>query len=177
MSRLFVFSILYPTFWVGYAKKSSLNTFLFLQKWVPVMCGWWTWLFSLLSLFVTSFCISEENEIYIWNEIAPINESNDGKWLAVFQSSLPNVKQVNASYEHETCKKFHVGLETTVFCFYPTRTPQVLGRSPAPSCGLSSPNRPIVVKESVLWKNMEQSKWTFTQMTNSCFQLCPIKRN
>ena len=83
------------------------------------MCGWWTWLFSLLSLFVTSFCISEENEIYIWNEIASINESNDGKWLAVFQSSLPNVKQVNASYEHETCKKFHVGVETTVFCFYP----------------------------------------------------------
>ena len=30
------------------------------------MCGWWTWLFSLLSSFVTSFCISEENEIYIY---------------------------------------------------------------------------------------------------------------
>ena len=142
------------------------------------MCGWWTWLFSLLSLFVTSFCISEENGIYIWNEIALINESNDGKWLAVFQSSLPNVKQVNASYEHETCKKFHVGLETTVFCFYPTRTPQVLGRSPAPSCGLSSPNRPIVMKESVLLKKHGTKQMEIhANDGNSCFPLCPIKRN
>ena len=43
---------------------------------------WWAWLFSLLGLFVTSLCISEDNEIYVWNKIALINESNDGKWLA-----------------------------------------------------------------------------------------------
>ena len=90
--------------------------------------------------------------------------------MAVFQSSLPNVKQVNASYEHETCKKFHVGLETTVFCFYPTRMPQVLGRSPAPSCGLSSPNRPILMKESVLLKKHGTKQMDIhANDANSCF--------
>ena len=50
---------------------------LILQKWVPVMGGCWTWLFSLFGLFcnVYSFCISEENESDIWNRIALINES------------------------------------------------------------------------------------------------------
>ena len=84
------------------------------------MGRWWTWLFSLLSLFVTSFCMSEENEIYIWNKIALINESNDGKWLAVFQSRLPNVKQVNTRYENETCKKIpeqHQTISDANSCF------------------------------------------------------------
>ena len=62
------------------------------------MGGCWTWLFTLVSLFWNfhSFCISEENESDIWNKIALINESNDGKWLALFQSPSPNVKQVNS---------------------------------------------------------------------------------
>ena len=49
------------------------------------MGGCWTWLFTLVSLFWNfhSFCISEENESDIWNKIALINESNDGKWLPV----------------------------------------------------------------------------------------------
>ena len=34
--------------------------------------------------------------------------------------------------------------------FLPPRMPQVLGRSPAPSSGLSSPNQPIVMEEIVL---------------------------
>ena len=83
----------------------------------------WTWLFSLLSLFCNFYsfciCISEENESDIWNKIALINESNDGKWLAVFQSPLPNIKQVITSYEYEKCEKFHVGFKITVFYFYP----------------------------------------------------------
>ena len=118
----------------------------------------WTWLFSLLSLFCNffSFCIriSEENESDIWNKIALINESNDGKWLAVFQSPLPNIKQVITSYEYEKCEKFHVGFKITVFYFYLPRMPQVLGRSPAASSGPRSPNRPIAYfyEESVLWK-------------------------
>ena len=100
----------------------------------------WTWLFSLLSLFCNfySFCIriSEENESDIRNKIALINESNDGKWLAVFQSPLPNIKLVITSYEYEKCEKFHVGFKITVFYFYPH------------VC------RPIAYcyEESVLWK-------------------------
>ena len=82
----------------------------------------WTWLFSLLSLFCNFYsfciCISEENESDIWNKIALMNESNDGKWLAVFQSPLPNIKQFITSYEYEKCEKFHVGFKITVFCFH-----------------------------------------------------------
>ena len=50
---------------------------LILQKWVSVMGGGWTWLFTLLNLFVTFFrsSFSEENESDIWNKIALINES------------------------------------------------------------------------------------------------------
>ena len=142
------------------------------------------WLFYFMSLYVKS-C-----EAFLWLVrsdiiLGQIGQNpqrkairQNGKWLAVFQSSLPNVKQVNVSYEHETCKKFHVGLETTVFCFYPTRTPQVLGRSPAPSCGLSSPNRPIVMKESVLLKKHGTKQMEIhANDANSCFPLCPVKRN
>ena len=118
----------------------------------------WTWLFSLLSLFRNffSFCIriSEENESDIWNKIALINESNDGKWLAVFQSPLPNIKQVITSYKYEKCKQIPCWLQDYGLLFLPSRMPQVLGRSPAPSSGPRSPNRPIAYfyEESVLWK-------------------------
>ena len=36
----------------------------------------------------------------------------------------------------------------TVFYFYPARVLKVLSRSPAPSSGLSSPNRPIIMKDN-----------------------------
>ena len=37
-----------------------------------------------------------KSESDIWNKVALINESKDGKWLTVFQSPLPGVKQVNS---------------------------------------------------------------------------------
>ena len=109
---------------------------LILQKWVPVMGGCWTWLFSLFGLFcnVYSFCISEENESDIWNI-----------WKMI--GSFP------VTFTERQASQFKI----TVFYFYPARVLKVLSRSPAPSSGLSSPNRPIVVKESVSWKYIKQS--------------------
>ena len=114
----------------------------------------WTWLFSLLSLFCNFYsfclCVSEENESDIWNKIALINESNDGKWLAVFQSPLPNIKQVITSYEYEKCEKFHVGFKITVFYFYPhvCRKFQVDHQLPAVALGAQTDLLPIFMKKA-----------------------------
>ena len=66
------------------------------------MGGWWAWLISLLGLFVTSLCISENNEIYVWNKIALINESNDGKYIVIKLSlssiSVPEDKEKRFDY-------------------------------------------------------------------------------
>ena len=83
------------------------------------MGGCWTWLSTLLSLFWNfySFCISEENESDIWNKIALINESNDGKWLPV---------------SNQLCQALSKSTQDYGLLFLPPRMPQVLSRSPAP---------------------------------------------
>ena len=103
------------------------------------MGGCWTWLFSLLCLFysIYSLCVSEENESDIWNKIALINKSKD-----------ENDRQFS-NHLYQTSSK---STQDYHLLFLPSRMPQVLSRSPAPSSGLRSPNRPIFMKESILWK-------------------------
>ena len=82
---------------------------LILQKWVPVMGGCWTWLFSLFGLFcnVYSFCISEENESDIWNKIALINESTmDNDWQFsshLYRTSSKSIQDYGLLFLPRTC--------------------------------------------------------------------------
>ena len=84
---------------------------LILQKWVPVMGGCWTWLFSLFGLFcnVYSFCISEENESDIWNKIALINEStmeNDWQFSShLYRTSSKSIQDYGLLFLPCTCAK------------------------------------------------------------------------
>ena len=133
------------------------------------MGGCWTWLFSLLCLHYSfySFCVSEENESDVWNNIALINESNDeNDW----------------QFSNNPCQSSSKSAQDYGLLFLPSRMPQVLSRSPAPSSGLSSPNRPIVMKESTLWKYKAFSSCQFcvgisATDPNGCFPPCSMKRN
>ena len=108
-------------------------------------------------------------QLWLFSELEMLKRAHSSHQKTIFNIHLQ---------KHRKRGKFHVGLETTVFCFYPTRMPQVLGRSPAPSCGLSSPNRPIVMKESVLLKKHGTKQMEIpANDANSCFPLRPIKRN
>ena len=116
---------------------------LILQKWVSFMGGGWTWLFTLLNICkFYSFCISEENESDIWNDCTH-------KWI----ERCKTIGSFPVTLTERQASQFKI----TVFYFYPARVLKVLSRSPAPSSGLSSPNRPIIMKESVSWKYIKQS--------------------
>ena len=89
------------------------------------------------------------------NVLPPIRQPDIEKKIYL-RSMKQHQTAMELSLTNETCK----GL-----LFLLPRMPQVLGRSPAPSSGLRSPNRPIVMKESVLWKYMKQS---FQQLSFLC---------
>ena len=128
--------------------------------------GWMLNVAVYLWLFY-SFYVSEENESDVWNNISLINESNDeNDW----------------QFSNNPCQTSSKSTQDYGLPFVPSRMPQVLSRSPAPSSGLSSPNRPIVMKESILWKYKAFSSCQFyvgisATDPNGFFPLCSMKRN
>ena len=116
--------------------------------------GWMLNVAVYLWLFY-SFYVSEENESDVWNNISLINESNDeNDW----------------QFSNNPCQTSSKSTQDYGLPFVPSRMPQVLSRSPAPSSGLSSPNRPIVMKESILWKYKAfSSMWALVQLTQMVF--------